>query len=214
MLGNDYGPVPAAALRQEPPSTTKLTRYDIINKNYIFPQEKYPLESSYSANYYDNSKDRVRTDKVTYPQNEVLPSGKFDAHSSYLQDYVGSEAAKRQIVRHEGELKVGGKFEGQSNYIQSYANQGSTERREKATFPENKIMPEGKFETVSTYTGNYLNMPHQPLPKIKPSSELKVAGGALQGQSTYLTDYYNKDVGSRSQKIRFPDNEVMPRGHF
>ena len=59
-----------------------------------------------------------------------------------------------------------------------------------------------------------MNMPIQLLPRIKPSSELKVAGGALQGQSTYLTDYYNKEMGSKSQKIKFPDNEVMPRGQF
>ena len=41
-------------------SGNKVTRYDIINKNYIFPQDKINIESSYNAYYYDNTKDRVR----------------------------------------------------------------------------------------------------------------------------------------------------------
>jgi hypothetical protein len=75
-------------------------------------------------------------------------------------------------------------------------------------------MPEGKFETISTYAGNYVNNPPQYVPKIKPSSELKVAGGALQGQSSYVADYYNKENVARSQKAIFPQNEVIPRGGF
>lgn len=54
----------------------------------------------------------------------------------------------------------------------------------------------------------------QHVPKIKPASELKVAGGALQGQSSYVADYYNKENLSRAQKAVFPLNEVLPKGGF
>jgi hypothetical protein len=30
-----------------PAGQNKLTRYDIINKNYIFPQDKYTIETNY-----------------------------------------------------------------------------------------------------------------------------------------------------------------------
>ena len=50
--------------------------------------------------------------------------------------------------------------------------------------------------------------------KVKPVDELKLAGGALQGQSTYLTDYKNKEVPVRSQKIKLPENQILPQGQF
>jgi len=58
-------------------------------------------------------------------------------------------------------LKVGGKFTGQSSYGDDYKNKSSGGRQDKVTFPDNHIMPQGKFEDVSTYTGNYLNNPAQ-----------------------------------------------------
>ncbi len=39
----------------------KVTRYDLINKNYIFPQEKYIGESNYTQSYKNNDNGRVRT---------------------------------------------------------------------------------------------------------------------------------------------------------
>ena len=95
----------------------KVTRYDIINKNFILPQGQYPQESSYTGTYKNNNHERVMTEKITYPQNQVIPKGKFEGGSSYLYDYINSKGNKGQIIKRNGELKVGGQFSGESNYV-------------------------------------------------------------------------------------------------
>jgi hypothetical protein len=49
---------------------------------------------------------------------------------------------------------------------------------------------------------------------MKPTGELKVVGGPLEGQSTYVLDFYNKEAPSRNQNIKFSDNQILPKGHF
>lgn len=116
---NQHAPQP------KPSSSNKLTRFDIINKNYILPQDNYPIQSSYSGDYQNNANSRARPDKITYPQNEVLPKGKFEGNSSYLQDYVQSQGERGELMRREGELRVGGaRFEGNSSYANDYLGVG------------------------------------------------------------------------------------------
>lgn len=92
----------------KPESSSKVTRYDLINKNYILPQENYPIQSSYTGDYKNNSSSRVRTEKALYPQNEVLPKGKFEGNSSYLQDFIKAQGVRGELMKREGELRVGG----------------------------------------------------------------------------------------------------------
>lgn len=61
----------------KPESSSKVTRFDLINKNYILPQGTNPVESSYTGDYKNNSNSRIRTERAAYPQNEVLPKGNF-----------------------------------------------------------------------------------------------------------------------------------------
>jgi hypothetical protein len=63
-LPNDYRPNNPDNHRKPEPhaaSTSKVTRYDLINKNYIFPQDKHQSESNYTNSYKNNSDLRVRT---------------------------------------------------------------------------------------------------------------------------------------------------------
>lgn len=83
----------------KPSTSNKLTRFDLINKNYILPQENYPIQSSYTGDYQNNSNSRVHTEKITYPQNEVIPRGKFEGNSSYLHDYVRAQGARGELMR-------------------------------------------------------------------------------------------------------------------
>jgi hypothetical protein len=64
-------------INHEAAAPTKVTRYDLINKNYIFPQEAFKGESNYTGTYKNNVDSRVRAEKVSYPENDVLPRGKF-----------------------------------------------------------------------------------------------------------------------------------------
>jgi hypothetical protein len=80
----------------------KVTRYDLINKNYIFPQEPFKGESNYSGAYKNNVDSRVKAEKVSYPDNDVLPKGKFQGNSSYLDTYVNAQGSKSSMIKHEG----------------------------------------------------------------------------------------------------------------
>jgi hypothetical protein len=75
-------------------------------------------------------------------------------------------------------------------------------------------MPEGKFEDTSTYNRNYINNPIQYNPQFRPEGELKVGGGLFNGQSSYLADFANKERAARSEKIRIPSNDILPKGRF
>jgi hypothetical protein len=195
-------------------SSSKVTRYDIINKNYILPQESYPHESSYTGSYKNNAGSRVRTEKVAHVQNEILPKGKFEGDSSYLLDYINVPGSRGEAFRPEGELKVGGKFEGQSKYAYDYYDKGTLGRQEKSRLPQNQVMPEGKFEGGSTYVGNYLSNPLQRVQQIKPEGELKVGKGPFQGQSSYGADYEGQQQPEKSERVHYPANYVLPRGRF
>lgn len=37
------------------PPSSKATRYDLINKNYIFPQEQFIPETNYTGSYKNNA---------------------------------------------------------------------------------------------------------------------------------------------------------------
>jgi len=43
-----------------------------------------------------------------HPNNLALPDGKFDNMSTYNGNYTGNSNEKREIIKHEGNLKVGG----------------------------------------------------------------------------------------------------------
>lgn len=45
----------------KPSTSNKVTRFDLINKNYILPQDNYPMQSSYTGDYQNNSNSRVHT---------------------------------------------------------------------------------------------------------------------------------------------------------
>ena len=99
--------------------------------------------------------------------------------------------SKNPQFRPEQQLKVGGKFEGVSKYGDDYYDKGRAEKRDKAQFPHNQIMPEGGFEGGSTYTGNYDEKEMSKNPQFRPEQQLKV-GGKFEGTSKYGDDYYNK----------------------
>ncbi len=200
--------------KPETGSGSKVTRYDLINKNYIFPQDNFQAESNYTGSYKNNSETRVRTERVNYPDNEMFPKGKFEGNSSYLASYVNAPGSRGEPMRPQGELKVGGKFEGQSNYNENYFNKGVGVKSQKVTFPDNKILPEGRFQELSTYSGNYLSNPVQHNPKIKPEGELKVGGGHFDSNTSYLNDYANRDHVAPREKITIPQNDIMPKGRF
>lgn len=63
--------------KMETITPNKVTRYDLINKNYIFPQDNYAPESNYNGSYRNTSENRVRTEKISYPDNDLFPKGKF-----------------------------------------------------------------------------------------------------------------------------------------
>ena len=74
-----------------------------------------------------------------------MPKGNFQGDSSYHDTYIQKEMEKNQQFRPEQQLKVGGKFEGESKYLSDFYDKGNAQRRDKATLPNNKIMPEGRF---------------------------------------------------------------------
>jgi hypothetical protein len=93
-----------------PATASKVTRYDLINKNYIFPQDKHQTESNYTGSYKNNADLRVRTEKISYQDNDMFPKGKFEGNSLYLDSYMNAPGSRGEQVRREGELRIGGKF--------------------------------------------------------------------------------------------------------
>jgi hypothetical protein len=53
---------------------------------------------------------------MKYKDNDVIPKGLFEGHSTYQNNHYEMERQVNRQFRPEGELKVGGKFEGNSNY--------------------------------------------------------------------------------------------------
>jgi hypothetical protein len=80
--------------------------------------------------------------------------------------------------------------------------------------PHNKILPEGRFEENSTYTGNYVENPIQKNQQFKPEGQLKVNGGQFEGISNYGAEYIKKDMNNRAERFTAPQNDVMPKGKF
>jgi hypothetical protein len=54
-----------------------MTKHDLINKNFIMPQDANTYTSNYTGSYPGYSNQRVKTDKVVYPENQIMPKGKF-----------------------------------------------------------------------------------------------------------------------------------------
>ncbi len=57
-----------------------------------------------------------RPERMKYKDNDVIPKGLFEGHSTYQNNHYEMERQVNRQFRPEGELKVGGKFEGNSNY--------------------------------------------------------------------------------------------------
>jgi hypothetical protein len=74
---------------------------------------------------------------------------------------VPVSSTRQRQVRPEGELKVGGQvFEGNSSYVNDFAGKNGGRASEKFKPKENDIMPKGRFEGQSLYTGDYVNGGH------------------------------------------------------
>ena len=99
----------------------------------------------------------LRNERVPLPKNQVIPEGRFEGNSAYVNDFIGSQAEKNPQFRPVGQLKVGqGKFQGNSSYSGDYMNKGSPIRAERVPLPKNQVMPEGQFLGKSSYGDNYI----------------------------------------------------------
>ncbi len=49
--------------------------------------------------------------------------------------------------------------------------------------------------------------------QFKPNPNLEV-GGKFEGMSSYNYEYLEKGSPMKSEKIKHPDNDIMPRGAF
>ena len=85
---------------------------------------------------------------------------------------------------------MGGHFEGKSSYHDSYENnEGSRVRRELIKQKNNQILPEGQFQSGSTYQATHKGDPNAaPSHLIKHEGQLQV-GGKFEGKSSYLDSY-------------------------
>ena len=85
-----------------------------------------------------------------------MPEGHLEQTSTYNSNYLNNPPQHVDKFKPQGELKIGDNaFQGQSSYVADYYNKESTQRREKAKFADNQIMPKGNFQGGSTYQGNY-----------------------------------------------------------
>ena len=147
--------------------------------------------------------------------NKIMPEGQFQSGSTYQHAHTGEKSMPSHMIKHDGELKVGGKFEGNSSYVHDFENnEGSRVRRELIKHGDNKIMPEGQFQSGSTYQDHHKGEKSLPSHIIKHDGELKV-GGQFQGDSSYHASYDNHD-GPRERRgvIKHGDNKFMPEGQF
>ena len=121
--------------------------------------------------------------------------------------------AQKQFVR-KGQIQLShDPFIGNSSYTADYLSKGVPVKSERVPQPQNKILPEGKFEGDSTYHNNYVPGKGEKGEKFKPQENLKI-GGAFEGLSSYNYDYLNKGAPMRAEKVPLPQNEVMPKGRF
>ena len=79
--------------------------------------------------------------------------------------------------------------------------------------PKNQVLPEGKFEGLSDYAGNFVPSKGEKLQQFKPEGQLKV-GGSFEGASSYGADYSSRGPGARAERLPLPKNHVMPEGKF
>ena len=142
-----------------------MTRHDVINKNYIFPQDKFNGQSSYTYDY-PGKEARVKTEKVAYHDHDVIPRGKFEGTSDYLSSYMQGPGERREMIRHEGELKTGGKFEGQSKYLTDFTNKDRVPT-DRVTPVKNDIFPHGRFQDGSSYGAAYQGEGTERSPQMK-----------------------------------------------
>ena len=76
-----------------------------------------------SSNYHQDypKKEGTRAERARLPQNEIMPKGNFENHSTYSQAYLETHPEPNKQIRPEGELKVGGNhFQGSSSYNQEF----------------------------------------------------------------------------------------------
>lgn len=112
--------------------------------------------TSYAADY-ENKGIGLRSQRAPIPKNQVIPEGRFQGNTAYTSDYLGSKADKNPQVRPVGELKIGdSKFQGSTSYTNDYLNKGTPVRAERVPLPRNQIMPDGRFDSNSTYAGDYV----------------------------------------------------------
>ena len=81
---------------------------------------KFEGLSNYNENYLNNQ-NIPRQQKIVHPSNQIMPDGQYEKLSTYNGNYQGNPVEKREIIKHEGSLKVnGGQFVGQSTYGGDY----------------------------------------------------------------------------------------------
>lgn len=69
-----------------------------------------------------------------------------------------------------------GTFEGYSSYSQDYLSKGKPIRAERVPLPKNQILPEGKFQSDSTYHENFISSKAEKQQQFRPVQQLKVGG--------------------------------------
>ena len=74
-------------------------------------------------------------------------------------------------------------------------------------------MPKGNFQGDSSYQQTYIEKEMEKNQQFRPEQQLKV-GGKFEGQSKYLSDFYDKGHVPREKKAEHPNNHVIPEGQF
>lgn len=150
----------------------------MINKNYIFPEDTFKGESNYSGSYKNNVDSRIRSQKVTYPQNDVWPKGNFKGNSSYVDTYVNKQGIRSEIIKHYPQIVLGtSKFQATSSYEAHYFHKDRVQPNQRIIAPPNFVLPKGQFAGNSTYQATYVPGQMKRTEQIKPrEGELKVGG--------------------------------------
>ena len=91
-------------------------KYKMIQKNFILPDDKYQNQSSYTEEY--NKKGARPAEKIIPVGQLTLSKEPFQAHSSYIEDYLnrGQGQSAEKMLLPKNFVIPEGKFDGGSNY--------------------------------------------------------------------------------------------------
>lgn len=93
-----------------------------------------------------------KSEKYKQADHKIMPDGRFEESSTYVNHYLPSKMERNEQIRPEGQLRVGGnQFEGNSSYNDQYKGESPGKKTEKFIQPLNDVMPKGKFNGNSTY---------------------------------------------------------------